>query len=160
MLSTLAVNIFYVDTDPVTAARALCDAHVIKMTVESAQLLSTARHALGLHAPYKATHKKHPCALWVAAYRGNYEWTHAHLVALSDEYTRRFNRVHATSSHIEALRDSSMFPPGLSEPAQAMPDEHKRTDPVEAYRAYYRFKSMTIHRFRYTNADFPRWLYA
>lgn len=153
------MNVFFVDADPSVAARALCDAHVIKMTLESAQLLCTARHVLGLPAPYKPTHKKHPCALWVAAHRGNYDWTHAHLVALADEYTRRFGRTHATALHIDALRDSSMLPPGTSEPAQAMPDEHKRPDPVEAYRAYYRHKALTLPRFRYTQADPPRWLY-
>lgn len=42
----LRVNIFYLDHDPAAAARMHCDRHVVKMILESAQLLSTAWHEL------------------------------------------------------------------------------------------------------------------
>ena len=40
------MNIFVLDTDPVTAAQLQCDKHVVKMIVESAQMLSTAHRML------------------------------------------------------------------------------------------------------------------
>lgn len=40
------MNIFYVDKDPMDAAQALVDKHVVKMILESAQLLSTAHRVL------------------------------------------------------------------------------------------------------------------
>jgi len=40
------VNIFYVDHDPVQAAEWMVDKHVVKMILESAQLLSTAHRVL------------------------------------------------------------------------------------------------------------------
>jgi len=36
------VNIFAVDKDPQTAAQQLCDKHVVKMILESAQMLCSA----------------------------------------------------------------------------------------------------------------------
>ena len=74
------MNIFYLDEDPVLAAQMHCDKHVVKMILESAQLLSTAHLLIdgdeladerGL---YKATHKNHPSSKWVRDSSENYEW--------------------------------------------------------------------------------------
>ena len=40
------MNIFYLDRDPVIAAQMMCDKHVVKMILESAQMLSTAHRVL------------------------------------------------------------------------------------------------------------------
>ena len=40
------MNIFYVDKDPVKAAKMLLDKHVVKMILESAQMLCTAKRVL------------------------------------------------------------------------------------------------------------------
>ena len=40
------MNIFYLDSDPIIAAQMQCDKHVVKMIVESAQMLSTAHRLL------------------------------------------------------------------------------------------------------------------
>ena len=40
------MNIFVLDKDPVVAAQMQCDKHVVKMIVESAQMLSTAHRIL------------------------------------------------------------------------------------------------------------------
>ena len=62
------MNIFVVDHDPFVAAKMLCDKHVVKMILETAQLLSTAHHLTGSPLAcklYKMTHKNHPSAVWV-----------------------------------------------------------------------------------------------
>lgn len=59
------MNIFYLSRDPVLCAEMHCDKHVVKMILETAQLLSTAHWELGSTAPYKPTHKNHPLALQV-----------------------------------------------------------------------------------------------
>lgn len=46
------MNIFYVHTDPVVAAQSLCDKHVVKMTLETAQILSAALHIKGFGFPW------------------------------------------------------------------------------------------------------------
>ena len=40
------MNIFVLDEDPTIAAQSQCDKHVVKMIVESAQMLSTAHRML------------------------------------------------------------------------------------------------------------------
>ena len=99
------MQIFFLATCPVDAARQQCDQHVIKMLLESAQLLYAAHHRLDDDfddwpddaAPYKATHLAHPDALWTASCFQNYRWLHRHACALADEYTTRFNKTHATA---------------------------------------------------------------
>jgi hypothetical protein len=48
--SELRVNVFYLDHCPRAAAEAHCDRHVVKMILESAQLLSTAWHVVAPNA--------------------------------------------------------------------------------------------------------------
>ena len=40
------MNIFYVDQDPVVAAQMMCDKHIIKMILESAQMLCSVKRRL------------------------------------------------------------------------------------------------------------------
>jgi len=139
------MNIFYLDRDPHEAARLQCDRHVVKMILETAQLLSTAHNELdGGQIAYKSTHKNHRSAVWVRQSRHNYRWLRRHREALGDEYTRRYGKVHATiQKHSETL----MWPPnnipdgGFTDPPQCMPDECKRPDAVQGYQVYYNYKA-------------------
>ena len=40
------MNIFYLDKNPVVAAQMSCDKHVVKMILESAQMLCSAKRVL------------------------------------------------------------------------------------------------------------------
>lgn len=109
------MNLFYLDKDPVEAAKMQCDRHVVKMIVESAQMLSTAHRMLdgnlittktktgrkGRHYElpdareqllYKAVHYHHPCTVWTMKSNNNYNWHWVHFAALCDEYTYRYGR--------------------------------------------------------------------
>jgi hypothetical protein len=68
------MNIFYLDKSPYTCARYHCDKHVVKMILETAQLLCGAHWATGGTAQYKPTHLNHPCAIWVRKSLSNYKW--------------------------------------------------------------------------------------
>ena len=72
------MNIFVLHKDPKIAAQMACDKHVIKMILETAQMLCTAARTKGAWAPYKQTHKKHPCTLWAAATKANWVWLTTH----------------------------------------------------------------------------------
>ena len=66
------MNIFYLDKSAVISAQYMCDKHVVKMILESAQLLCTAHHVCPSDAErpekfYKKTHVNHPCAIWCSA---------------------------------------------------------------------------------------------
>lgn len=93
------MNIFATDIDPVKSAKALDDKRVVKMILESAQMLCTALHLNGAShlAKYKKTHQNHPSNVWVRETRSNYEWLLNHFKALCNEYTLRNGKVHATS---------------------------------------------------------------
>ena len=51
------MNIFYLHHDPKLCAQYHVDKHVVKMILETAQLLSTAHWLSGGEGPYRATHK-------------------------------------------------------------------------------------------------------
>lgn len=153
------MNIFYVHPDPRVAARSLCDKHVIKMLLESAQILSTVRHGVGLPAPYRATHSRHPSTLWAGSSKAAYGWLWRHADALADEYLRRYGRVHKTTHVLEALREPPAVLPDVAftPPPQAMPDEYRQPDAVDAYRTYYRNAKRAIATWRLP-ATQPEWM--
>ena len=139
------MNIFYFDECPVKSAEAQPDKMLVKMPLETAQMLCTAHRVLdgdeyadsvGL---YKEAYKNHPCTVWARQSRGNYEWLYTHFLALGMEYTYRYGKEHA--SIIKLAKPLMQFPKNIRQgamtpPAQAMPDEYKNDDPIKAYRDY------------------------
>lgn len=139
------MNIFFLDHNPAYAAMLQCDKHVVKMILETAQLLSTAHIVLDdEHVAYRATHQNHPSAVWARQSHSNYRWLYSHMKALGREYQQRYNKVHKTiRNHSVAL---NMFPKNIPRgdftfPPQCMPDVCKRDDTVEAYNNYYMHKA-------------------
>ena len=139
------MNIFYLDRDPKIAAEMHCDKHVIKMIVESAQMLSTAHRVLdgdkfaddsGL---YKTAHKNHPCALWVRANTSNYRWLFNLYTSLMTEYTYRYDKHHASDRLLTALHNvpTNIVPDEFTDPPMCMPDHCKVDDAVLSYQNYY-----------------------
>jgi hypothetical protein len=116
------MNIFYLSDDPRTAAQEHVDRHVVKMILETAQLLCTAHRLLdGVETPttkigksgkpksvkkfthpdpkldgllYSTTHINHPCTIWTRTNINNYMWLYQLFVALCDEYTHRYGKKH------------------------------------------------------------------
>jgi hypothetical protein len=134
------MNIFVLDNDPVVAAQMQCDKHVVKMVLESAQMLSTISHKLGGISPYRPTHVNHPCVLWAQASQDNWDWLVQHARALADEYTFRYGRVHKSASIINQVVTEGARPtdPGLSPHALCMPEETRIPgNPVDSYRIFY-----------------------
>lgn len=114
-----------------------CDKHVVKMILESAQIMSTVANG-----PYKPTHVNHPCVVWARANRTNYNWLAMHALALCEEYTLRYGKVHKCEPVIAKLANSgNLFPIGISDFVQCMPEALRCTNAVEAYRKYYHTKT-------------------
>jgi hypothetical protein len=143
------MNIFVLSYDPVEAAEFSCDKHCIKMTTELFQQLGSAlrRHgavdsqmpATKMGTPLIGGHKNHPCTLWCGETRSNFEWAAAHALALADEYTYRYGKIHFCKSGIEKMLEmADMIPAGSMTPfAQAMPENYKNSSAVVAYRDFY-----------------------
>jgi hypothetical protein len=150
------------------------------MIIEYAQLLSTAHRIsdgteyidassgrkikrwrlndLREQALYKASHVNHPDAVWARSTKGNYEWLYKLFVAVCNEYTKRYGKVHLTD---EKLRSELASPPEnvldgiMTTPPQCMPDACKDTDTVQAYKNYYIMEKKTFAKWK--NTKTPEW---
>jgi hypothetical protein len=160
------MNIFYLHDNPKIAAQAMTDKHVVKMILESAQLLSTAHRFLDgemfiqlsksgarlkkWNHPntewdeklYKSTHLNHPSGVWCRQTSANYFWLYEHFVELCEEYTRRYNRVHASETLLrEILSNSPVNIPHAPRTPMlvAITDTvwHVKDNPLQSYRNYY-----------------------
>ena len=133
------MNIFVLHHNPTIAAQMQCDKHVVKMILETAQMLCTIAHAEGFAAPYRATHRNHPCTLWAGQSKQNWDWLIDHGLGLCKEYTKRYGKRHQSRKHIEWCKQLPIPLPdiGLTPFAQAMPAKYKNPCVVTAYRAYY-----------------------
>lgn len=152
------MNIFYLDADPKLCAQYHCDKHVIKMIVETAQLLCSAHWASHSSAPYKKTHINHPCSKWVRESIFHYHWLCKLGLELCKEYTFRYNKIHKTEKVIEWL---IMNCPNLpyskfKEPPLAMPNYCKIGDTIQSYRNYYMKEKN--HFITYKKRNKPKWL--
>jgi hypothetical protein len=157
------MNIFYLDKDPIIAAQMSCDKHVVKMILESAQMLSTTHRVLdgdeyadkvGL---YKLAHKNHPSTIWVRSSSKHYKWLYDHMIALMEEYTYRYGKHHATERLIEPLRIEPWLIPnnGFVDPPQCMPEILKGKDTVLAYQTYYILEKSGFAK--WSKREIPAW---
>ncbi len=131
------MNIFILDTNPYIAAEMLFDKHIVKMALETAQILSTINGG-----PYKPTHQNHPCVKWAGAFISNYEWLVHHGIGICNEYKYRYNKEHKCEDIIHSLKEPLIdIPKGISNFVLCMPDEYKKTLAVDSYREYYKSKA-------------------
>lgn len=158
------MNIFVVDEDPHQAAQDLCDKHVVKMIVESAQMLSTTHRVLDGTPTVRTTKSNrkikhwvhpdtewdrvlclptmvnHPCTVWAMKSDSNYLWLWGHGIGLLSEYTKRYGKVHSMQNLFDRYLNwmpNSISDGGLTPFAQAMPEKYRCSNAVLAYRRYY-----------------------
>lgn len=158
------MNIFILSLVTKLCAKYHCDKHVIKMLLETTQLLCSAHIVLddindidGCRL-YKLTHKNHPCAIWTRESSENYAWLYNLFCDLCKEYTYRYNKIHLCEKKLKMVLN--FFPDnikvGTMTPFKlAMPDEYKKDDPVESYREYYIKSKKNICKWKYTET--PEW---
>ena len=136
------MNIFFLDEDPKMSAQYHVDKHVVKMILETAQLLCGVHHATApdnTYVPYKLSHKNHPCSIWARTSLSNYLYLCELGLELCKEYTYRYGKRHKSQDVIEWCLINKPNVPDVefTEPAKAMPDEYKVGDVVQSYRNYY-----------------------
>jgi|TARA_R110000824_G_scaffold319152_1_gene506260 hypothetical protein len=176
------MNIFALSSDPFESAQMMCDKHVVKMIVETAQLLSTAHRVLDGESYtdktsngrniqrwrltnamesqlYKATHVNHPSAAWARESTSNYIWLFSHFEGLCNEYTERYNKIHLTDDRLRSIL--SYIPVNirrgnLTSIPQTMPDKYKSSHYVDAYRRYYIGEKSGFAK--WTKRQAPNWI--
>ena len=150
------MNIFVTDECPVLSAVALPDKHIVKMPLECCQMISIIYsswyHDWGTISkkdgtPYstaKGAFRNHPCTQWAAESYENLAWLIRHGHALCNEYTRRYQKIHAchdgiyeaeflftnkTHVTIDIYKNVKSF-------IRAMPDEYKLDTSIDTFTAY------------------------
>lgn len=155
------MNIFAIYSNPVKAAHHLCDQHLNKMVVESAQMLATCftldrlaqsdcpRSKSG--KPRRHSYYNHPCTKWTRASLQNMIWLIIHTEAMETERLRRGFKPHFTMEFISWCAKNykdSIVPDGpLTEFAVAISDNQlcrqvvgfDSLSPVEKYQLYYKY---------------------
>ncbi|MBN2279157.1 MAG: hypothetical protein JXQ65_01100 [Candidatus Marinimicrobia bacterium] len=152
------MNIFLLDKDIQKCATYHADQHVIKMILEYAQMLCTVLNENGLQAPYKSTHKKHPCTLWAGESLSNWKWLRDLGLALNDEYKYRYGKRedHKSAEIIRSLSEPPIPDKGLTEFPQAMPKEYQVAgDPVQGYRNFYLYDKIRFAK--WSRRPVPEW---
>ena len=154
------MNIFILDKDVKKCAQYHCDKHVVKMILETAQLLCGVHHVTAQvtdQVPYKLSHKNHPCAIWTRESLSNYLYLCELGLALCDEYTHRYGKRHKSLQVILwCINNRPNIPDKeFTEPAKAMPEEYKVKSVVDSYRNYYRGAKSGFTTWK--NRDIPKW---
>jgi hypothetical protein len=176
------MNIFYLDHDVTNCAKMHADKHCVKMILEYAQLLSTAHKVIdGIQSVgvskkgrkqtqyvlpddresslYSATHINHPSAIWARHSASNYAWLFQMFVALMDEYTHRYDKVHACDRLTRYLRrtPNNIVEGAFTQPTPAMPEQYMVTgDSIKSYRNYYVGEKSQM--FAWKRRDVPAWI--
>ena len=135
---------------------------VVKMTLETTQLLCTALNVLSEDkvTPYKSAHVNHPCSKWARASSANWKQLYYHALCLCSEYTRRFGKTHKCDDVLSKifrkfLENKHLFE--LDVPTDlplCMPDEYKdQNDIVGSYRRFWCSKPNIV----YPEQKIPSW---
>jgi hypothetical protein len=159
------MNIFAIEGDTETgkidwvkSAQSQDNLRVVKMILESCQILSTVLNEQGLDAPYRSFNPKHPSCLWAAESAANFMNLALHCEAMIAEYSERFGKTHkcaAVLNKIVSMFDVDLFPTAKCTPLRlAMPDEFRSDNPVVSSRKFYASKP----RLRYPADKIPTWL--
>jgi hypothetical protein len=158
-MNIFAIEGAYNEIDWVKSAQSQDNYRVVKMILESCQMLCTTLNELhGKQVtPYRSTHKSHPSTKWVRASSANFESLVEHTMAMLEEYTERFGKIHKCASVLEKcidLYNPSLFPSQESTRLPlAIPYEFQSDNIIESYRKFYASKP----RIRYPKDKIPRW---
>ena len=150
------MNIFVTDPDPVKSAEVLPDKHVVKMPLETCQMLAVVYSKWYFNwgndllpkkdgTPYnteKGAFRHHPCTIWANESTINAWWLLAHGLALCNEYTHRYGKEHSCEKTlVEATKiiPSAEYPYKPSSFVFAGPDQFKYDKPIDIFTAYKRY---------------------
>jgi hypothetical protein len=153
------MNIFVTDECPVLSAAELPDKHIVKMPLETCQLISviyskwyydwgTITKKDG--TPYstaKGAFRNHPCTKWAAESYENLAWLIRHGYALCNEYRHRYGKTHSCLDTLydaeDIFTDKTCDTIGIYKDVKtftrAMPDEWKNDTTIDTFEAYKRY---------------------
>lgn len=149
------------EPDPIASACSLSDQHLNEAIVRCCQMLATAHIVLdGEDAPtpskidgtkYKATHKNHPCSIWIRHSSDAYAWTLQYAISAVFEWRKRKHdgRRHGCELALQWLvrnKPTNLSSGSITYWELVMPDKYKQDNPVDAYREYYRKEKLVFQK--------------
>lgn len=154
------MNIFFLDNNIKKCAEYHVDKHVVKMILETSQLLCGSHWMTkkdDYFIPYKLCHKNHPCSKWARHSLSNYFYLCELGLELSKEYSYRYGKKHKSEQVIEwSIENHPNIPDeGFTTPPLAMPDKYKSSDVVESYRNYYIGEKYSFAKWK--KREIPPW---
>jgi len=120
------MNIFALSKCPIKSAHQMIDKHIVKMPTETCQMLHTNSLFFDYVEHYneeptlkqlKEFHKdinsnlmkpamlNHPSTIWARQSMHNAKWLYEHGLALCEEYTYRYGKIHGSESRIKDVED-------------------------------------------------------
>ena len=166
------MNIFVTDPDPYISATCLPDKHIVKMPLETCQMLSIVAsdkwgHGFGTlpkldGTPYKTekgAFRNHPCTIWA---QKNFRWLLDHGLKLCEEYTHRYNKIHScqpTLIHATKIIPTRPVPTPF---VFAGPAEFKHDETIDIFTAYKKYifsKPWARDNYLRDPSRRPEWMY-
>ena len=170
------MNIFVTSPCPHESAKVLPDKHVVKMPLETCQMLSIVfshwyydwgddlvkKKDKTPYSVKKGAFRNHPCTVWANESNINAWWLVAHAMALCEEYTHRYGKVHSCEKAV--LEAGHLIPFTLDRPksfAFAGPDQFKYDTSIDiftAYKYYIRSKPWVSSNYLRDPSRKPSWV--
>ena len=152
------MNIFYLDWNLKRCAEYHTDPHVVRMILESSQMLCNALHHTGQNAPYRPVHMNHPCSIWTRDSLSNWHWLKNLVLHLNREFRFRYmGKDHQSYVTAMTLELPDIEDKGITPRPQCVPEEYKRKDdPIKAYRIYYTRSKSHLHE--WTGRSTPKFI--
>ena len=145
------MNIFVTSGHPSESAECLPDKHIVKMPLETCQMLSIVcsdkwGHGYGTipkadgnpYATDKGAFRNHPCTKWANETVENSRWLLAHGIALCEEYFNRYGKCHTCFKTLLVADEIIPYVKWDNHTpfVRAMPEEYKFDDSIDTLTAY------------------------
>lgn len=169
------MNIFAIDKCPKISAMHLPDKLLIKMPIESAQMLALVispwylglgtvpKKAGGFYTTDRGAFRNHPCTRWAASSKDHWTWLLEHGLELCAEFRIRYNKEHSCEYSLKYIEE--VIPKGNSSFCnsfiRAMPDVFRydlSIDDNEAYRRYLVSKKWPLTNYQRKPERMPEWM--
>lgn len=154
------MNIFILDLNQEQNVKYYVDKHVVKMPLETCQMLSTVYSFTNQAelAPYKINHANHPCSKWTRESLSNWLWLRNLGLEICKEYTYRYDKHHKCEQIMRDMVTPNIIDIGLTNFSEAMPEQYRCDDAIKAYRDYYNGDKK--HLFKWKKRAVPEWITA
>ena len=155
------MNIFATDPCPRISAQNLDDKRIVKMVLETAQMLSSAiliqagEAGLKDDSLYRKTHANHPCTVWTRSGRQQFDWMIEHGLWLADEFMHRYG--HSRPHRSVTVIDRAAKHRGLFDESRPLVFDFNSSGFHDSRGVHYNYQLCMSHKWCYKDSRRPSW---